>query len=101
MPDTHPLTGQTVLVRDNRAGIHVGTLVDLDLAARTCVLTGARKIWYWTGAAACHGLAVHGPGEGSKICPAVTRVESCDVVEVVAVNEDAAAKIAEFPEWSP
>jgi hypothetical protein len=41
--------GSIVLVRDNRAGIHVGILRECDLINKVAVLEGARKVWYWEG----------------------------------------------------
>jgi len=95
----HPLTGKAVLVRDNLAGIHVGTLESVD--GRTTVLTDARKVWYWVGAASAHGIAVHGIKNGSKVCPTVARVESFDAVEIVTMTDEAAACVLGFAEWTP
>tara|TARA_Y100000310_G_scaffold338221_1_gene427274 strand:- start:2056 stop:2436 length:381 start_codon:yes stop_codon:yes gene_type:complete len=97
----HPLIGRQVLVRDNRAGIHCGELVAMDLTAHTAVLRGARKVWHWRGAASCHGIAVRGVKGGSKVGPVVERVESCDVIEVVAMSDEAADCIRGFEEWRP
>ena len=95
----HPLAGNIVLVRDNRAGIHVGTLESASGTA--CVLTDARKVWYWVGAASCHGIAAHGVKSGSKVCPTVARVESFDAVEIVAMTDKAAKCVLGFTEWTP
>lgn len=94
--------GQTVLIRDHRAGVHVGELVSLDLAAKTAVLRAARKIWYWEGAASVHGIASRGLSHtGSKVAPPVELVASCDVVEVVLCTPEGAASVADCPVWSP
>lgn len=98
----HALVGKVVLVRDNRAGIHVGTLMDLDLAAKTCTLKGARKVWYWKGAASCHGIAARGLSHaGSKVAPPVELVASCDVVEVILMSDAAAENLRACPVWTP
>lgn len=94
------MIGKTVLVRDHRAGIHVGTLVEFDAAAKTATLTGARKVWYWFGAASCHGVAAGGLShQQSKVGPVVALVTSCDVVEVVLCSASGAASVAGAPEW--
>lgn len=94
--------GKVVLVRDNMAGVHVGTCVDFDAAAKTCTLKNARKVWRWEGAASCHGVAKRGlRPDGSKVCPVVALVTSCAVVEVVLCSEDGARSVMEAPEWKP
>lgn len=94
--------GQTVLVRDHRAGVHVGELVSLDLATKSCVLKNARKVWYWEGAASVHGIAAKGLSHtGSKVAPPVEMVATCDVVEVVLCSSEGATSVATCPVWSP
>jgi hypothetical protein len=96
------MINQVVLVRDNRAGVHVGTLVSLDLSAKTCTLTNARKVWYWEGAASCHGIAAKGLSHaGSKVAPPVPMVASTDVVEVVLCTPEGAESVMTCPEWGP
>lgn len=96
------MLGKVVLVRDNRAGIHVGTLEELDPASKTAVLSNARKIWYWKGAASCHGIAVKGLDHaGSKVCPEVDTVITTDVVEVVLCTKEGAASVKGAPVWKP
>jgi len=91
-----------VIVRDNQAGVHVGTLVSSDAATKSCVLENARKIWYWVGAGSCHGLAAHGPThEGTKMAPVVPRVESFDVVEIVDCTPEGAKQCFSCPELRP
>ena len=92
--------GKTVLVRDNRAGVHVGILRELDLANKVAVLAEARKVWYWEGAASCHGIAAKGLSHtGSKVAPTVPMVASTDVVEVVLCTTEGAVSVMTCPEW--
>lgn len=101
-PPHAKMLGQSVLVRDNRAGIHVGTLDDYNPAAKYATLSKARKVWYWSGAASCHGIAERGLNHAnSKVGPVVTLVSSTDVVEVVLCSEAGAASVATAPEWKP
>jgi hypothetical protein len=94
--------GQIVLVRDHRAGIHVGTLLSVDLTSKNCILQNARKIWYWEGAASCHGIAAKGLCHtGSKVAPCVPVVASCDVVEIVVCTPEGATSVLNAPEWAP
>ena len=94
--------GKTVLVRDHRAGVHVGVLESLDLASKSCVLRDARKVWYWSGAASVHGIAANGLDHAqSKVAPVVEAVASCDVVEIVICSEAGAASVMGAPVWTP
>lgn len=96
------LVGCVVLVRDNRAGVHVGILRELDLANKVAILAEARKVWYWEGAASCHGIAAKGLcHKGSKVAPTVPLVASTDVVEVVLCTSDGAVSVMTCPEWGP
>lgn len=99
--DSHPLIGEPVLVRDHRAGIHVGTLDAVYLSDKRVTMTDARKVWYWEGAGSCHGIAARGLKLSSKVAPLVARVELLDVVEVVAMTSCAVESIAACPEWKP
>lgn len=94
------LLGKVVLVRDDKAGVHVGTLESVD--GKSCVLRNARKVWYWSGAASVHGIAAKGLNQReSKICPAVDTVASFDVVEIVLCTEAGAKSVLTAPEWGP
>lgn len=80
--------GDTVLVRDNRAGVHVGTLVSNDQATKTAVLKDARKIWYWKGALSVHDIAAAGlDAKASKISAPVALVGLNEVVETVLCSK--------------
>ena len=99
---TVSLVGSIVLVRDNRAGIHVGRLESYDLAAKIATMSGARKVWYWVGAASCHGIAASGLNHnGSKVGPVVGLVASCDVVEIVLCSKEGAESVGSAPVWKP
>jgi len=96
------MIGQNVLIRDHKAGVHVGVLHSFDPATKTAELRGARKIWYWAGAASCHGIAARGlDTQESKIAPIVSAVISCDVVEIVAMTDQAFECVITAPEWTP
>ena len=99
-PTSHPLLSEVVLVRDNGAGVHVGTLAEIDTASGRIVLNDARKVWYWEGAASVHGIAARGLCQyKSKVAPTVARVESFDAVEVVAMTSEAVESVMSCPEW--
>ena len=94
------LMGKVVLVRDDKAGVHVGTLAAFDSPSKSVTLKNARKVWYWNGAASVHGIAVNGLDQKtSKVCPTVDVVTSFAVVEVVLCTAKGAESVMGAPEW--
>lgn len=92
--------GTHVLVRDDKAGVHVGTLVEL--TPQSVALSQARKIWYWYGASSVHGIAAHGLSQSlSKVAPVVSEVVSFHPCEVVEMSAAGYTSVMECPEWRP
>ncbi len=97
--------GQYVIARSVNAGVFAGTLagkIGDGTDHRQVTLTGARRLWYWTGAASLSQLAVSGtsnPGN-CKFPVEVSAVELTEVCELLAVTEQARASIAAVPVWS-
>lgn len=90
-----------VLIRDHMAGILVGTLVGGDLVSGTWTLKNARKVHYWTRAAAAEGLAVTGDmGSGGRITPMVPLVSGRSLVQIIE-DYGGCQKILEAPVWTP
>lgn len=88
------------IVRSNGAGVFFGNIESTE--GDTVVMTNARRIWYWDGAASLSELAIHGTSNprGCKFPCAVDRVKIFDVIEIIDVTEKAAASIDEVPEWT-
>ena len=89
-----------VIVRTYSAGVFAGTLVSRK--GKEAVLTNARRIWYWTGAASLSQLAVDGTSS-PKTCKfpcAVPRVELTEAIEIIDVTPKAQKSIAEVPVWA-
>ena len=94
------MLGKCVIVRDHMAGVFIGTLSQIDLQKKSWVLLNARKIHYWSKAAAVEGLAVVGDnGEGGRITPMVEWVAGCDLVQVLPVT--GGEKLLNAPVWEP
>jgi hypothetical protein len=87
---------QYVIVRSHLSGVWAGELESR--AGEEVVLLRARRLWSWTGAASCSGLAVRGPS-GGRICEPVERAVVRSVVEVLAATEVAKAAIAKVQPW--
>ena len=65
------------------------------------VLTNARRLWYWSGAASLSQLAMEGtkdPGSCRFPC-AVDRIEVTQVLEVIDTTEAARRIIEAVPIW--
>ena len=79
-----------VIVRCRDAGVHAGEYISH--AGREVVLTNARRIWYWKGAASLSEIAVQGckcPNE-CKIAVPVPRIvltEACEIIECEIAGE--------------
>lgn len=89
-----------VIVRTYSAGVFAGTFESR--SGREVVLTNARRLWYWSGAASLSDLAENGvsrPNE-CKFPPEVSRVELLEAIEILDVTEKARASIAAVPVWT-
>lgn len=88
-----------VIVRAQSAGVFAGELESEE--GQAVVLTSARRLWYWTGAASLSQMAVTGTSKpGScKFPVAVPRVKLYQVIEVLDVTDYARKSIEEVPEW--
>jgi hypothetical protein len=79
-----------VIVRCRDAGVHAGEYVSH--SGREVILTNARRIWYWNGAASLSEIAVHGCSkpDSCKISLTVHRItltEACEIIECESAGE--------------
>ncbi len=90
---------RNVIVRTYSAGVFAGTLESRK--GQEVVLTNARRLWYWAGAASLSQLAVVGTSkpESCKFPVAVPRVELLQAVEILDLTEAARKSIESVPEW--
>ena len=85
------MIGKYVLVRCRDAGVHTGVLESYE--GRECVLTEARRLWYWKpagGSAFLSGVAVDGLHSSSNVGKPVPRLhltENCEIAECTAEAE--------------
>jgi|OM-RGC.v1.027430980 hypothetical protein len=94
----HPWVGRYVIVRCRDAGVHAGELVSA--SGRTCMLTKARRLWYWkpsNGATFLSGVAAEGLDASSKVGTAVD-IELTENCEIIACSDKAAQSIANAPD---
>lgn len=93
------MIGKYVIVRTYSAGVFAGTLKSKE--GKEVMLTNARRIWYWSGAASLSQLAVEGtsrPNECKFPCE-VDEVLLTEAIEILSVSEKAKASIAGVPVW--
>lgn len=88
-----------VIARAYRAGIWAGNIESRN--GTEVVLTNARRIWYWDGAASLSQLATTGTSkpENCKFPAPVKKVEILDVCEIIDVEPAAEKSIREVPVW--
>ena len=89
-----------VIVRCRDAGVHAGEYVSH--SGRAVILTNARRIWYWDGAASLSEIAVHGCSkpDNCKIAlpvPKITLTEACEIIECESAGE---AFLREVVAWT-
>ncbi|MHB1595368.1 MAG: DUF6948 domain-containing protein [Streptosporangiaceae bacterium] len=96
-----------VIVRTRDAGVFAGTLHApvTEITAPmpdSLVLTDARRIWYWDGAASLSQLATDGTSKPDrcKFPAPVAKVALNGVIEVLAVTAKARESIAAVAAWS-
>ena len=92
-------TAEYVIVRTYSAGVFAGYLESRN--GQEVVLTRARRLWYWKGAASLSQIAQEGvksPDECRFPCE-VDRVTLLQAIEILAVTEVARKNISEVPVW--
>ena len=88
-----------VIVRTYSAGVFAGFLDSRK--GQEVVLTDARRLWYWDGAASLSQLAVDGTSkpQNCKFPVAVQRVELLQAIEILDVSEKAKSSIESVKVW--
>lgn len=88
-----------VIVRTFSAGVFAGELESRN--GREVVLRGARRLWFWDGAASLSQLAMEGtakPGRCKFPCE-VDRIELLEAIEILDVAPGVRESIAAVPVW--
>jgi len=88
-----------VIVRTYSAGVFAGNLVVRN--GKEVVLSNARRIWYWSGAASLSQLAMEGTSDPKKCkfpCP-VNLITLTEAIEIIPCTEIAENSIKGVEEW--
>ena len=82
-----------VIVRTNSAGVFAGELKSRK--GQEVILTNARRIWYWSGAASLSQLAMEGTKDAAncKFPCEVKQVELLEAIEILDVTPTAEKSI--------
>lgn len=88
-----------VIVRTYSAGVFAGYLESRK--GQEVVLSKARRLWYWRGAASLSQLAVDGVSspQECKFPAEVSRIELLQAIEILDVTEKARKCIAAVEPW--
>jgi len=91
--------GNYVIARTYSAGVFAGILEKQN--GKEVVLSDARRIWYWKGAASLSQLAMQGTSKPTecKFPIAVKEVILTETIEILAVSKEAEKSIRGVPEW--
>lgn len=90
---------QNVIVRTRSAGVFAGVLESRK--GSEAVVSNARRLWYWAGAASLSQLAVEGTSNpsGCKFPTVVPSVTLLEVIEILPLSDKAKASIDAVPVW--
>ena len=94
------MIGKYCMVRTYSAGVFAGTIKERN--GKEALLTGARRIHYWDGAASLSQLATDGTSK-PKCCRfpiAVDEVLLTEVIEIIPITEKAKASIDGVAVWT-
>ena len=94
------MIGKICMVRTYSAGVFLGTLKSRE--GKEVVLTDARRMWYWDGAASLSQLATEGTSKpkNCKFPAAVSEVLLTEAIEIIPATEAAIASIAAVKVWA-
>jgi len=87
------------IVRTYSAGVFAGYIESRN--GQEVVMTDARRLWYWDGAASLSQMAVSGTTkpQNCKFPIAVPRVELLQAIEILDCTDDARKSIEAVPVW--
>jgi len=94
------MEGKYVIVRSSGSGVWAGMLKSRN--GSEAILTNARRIWYWAGAASLSELAMRGSSKPNqcKFPMQVDEVLILDIKEIIPTRETAQKSIEGVQIWS-
>lgn len=94
------MIGEKCIVRTYSAGVFYGVVEKMK--GREALVSNARRLWYWDGAASLSEMAVRGVSrpKNCKFPVAVPSVRLTEVIEVLPCTAAACESIEAVAEWS-
>lgn len=91
-----------VIVRTHSAGVWMGQIKELK--GSVIIITNARRLWYWSGAASLSQLAMEGTKRPNdcKFAMTITDEDGVylpQVIEVLPCTQEAVSNIQSVKEW--
>lgn len=99
LPAIEKPDGDYVVVRTYSAGVHAGYLKSRD--GKEVVLSNARRLWYWKGAATLSQVAGSGitNPDACKFPAAISEIVLTEAIEVIPCTDTAKKIIEGVKEW--
>lgn len=94
-----PFIGKDVIVRTYSAGVFYGKLEQME--GQEAVMSNARRVWYWEGAASLSQLSLDGTllPDNCTFPDPVSMVHLTEVIEVLPLTEKAKKSLDSVPPW--
>lgn len=99
-PFNNGMLGKYVIVRCRDAGVHAGVLESTN--GRECILTEARRLWYWKVKGSgdfLNAIALSGVHDDSKLSAPVERIhltENCEIIQCSRAAEESIRRQATY-----
>ena len=99
VPKSKEVSKEYFIVRTFSAGVFFGKIESKN--GKEVVMTDARRLWYWDGAASLSQLAMEGTKKPDKCkfpC-AVSKIELTEAIEIINCSEEAIINLQGVPVW--
>ena len=93
------MIGKKVIIRGDRSGVFFGTLAEKN--GQEVKLTYCRRLWFWSGAASLHQIALEGVKnpDDCKFTVTVPEIVILDAIEIIPCTDKAVDVITDTREW--
>jgi hypothetical protein len=94
------MIGKKVLIRSYASGVHFGTLESeqFTLSGKVVMLSNARRIHYWEGAASLSQVAIDGIKTG-RVAMVLPTIEVVNIIETIPLSDAAITNLENQPVW--
>lgn len=93
------------IIRTYSSGVHFAEVDEYKPEHGTAKLKNARRLWYWKvkdkKGISLSEVALHGLGDGSKVCSEVPEMHVAEVIEIIPCSEEAQKNIESREVYTP